>query len=62
MTLPQVILDRMRLAEEHGRARDEGLAIARELVAEVAGRVQGLQITVASGALDTAWTCSSFQL
>jgi homocysteine S-methyltransferase len=54
VNVPQEILDRMRAAEEQGRARDEGLSIARELVAEVAGRVQGLQITVASGALDTA--------
>jgi homocysteine S-methyltransferase len=54
VTVPQDILDRMRIAEEQGRAREEGLTIARELVAEVAGRVQGLQITVASGALDTA--------
>jgi methionine synthase / methylenetetrahydrofolate reductase(NADPH) len=54
VTVPQEILDRMRLAEEQGRARDEGLTIAHELVAEVAGRVQGLQVTVASGALDTA--------
>jgi methionine synthase I (cobalamin-dependent)/5,10-methylenetetrahydrofolate reductase len=54
VTVPQEILDRMRLAEEQGRARDEGLTIARELVAEVAGRVQGLQVTVTSGALDTA--------
>jgi hypothetical protein len=30
------------------------LAIARELVAELAGRVQGLQVTVASGAVDAA--------
>jgi len=54
VTVPPEILDRMRIAEEQGRAREEGLSIARELVAEVAGRVQGLQITVASGALDTA--------
>jgi methionine synthase / methylenetetrahydrofolate reductase (NADH) len=48
------ILERMKVAEDAGRAREEGLAIARETVAAVADRVQGLQITVASGALDTA--------
>jgi methionine synthase / methylenetetrahydrofolate reductase (NADH) len=47
-------LERMKAAEEEGRAREEGLAIARETIASVADRVQGLQITVASGALDTA--------
>jgi methionine synthase / methylenetetrahydrofolate reductase(NADPH) len=63
VTVPPEILERMRLAEERGRAREEGLTIARELVAEVAGRVQGLQITVASGALDTALdVLHSFQL
>jgi methionine synthase / methylenetetrahydrofolate reductase(NADPH) len=52
--VPQEILDRMRVAEEQNRAREEGLSIAHEIVAEVAGRVQGFQVTVASGALDTA--------
>jgi methionine synthase / methylenetetrahydrofolate reductase(NADPH) len=54
VNVPTEILERMRTAEEAGRARDEGLAIAREVVAAVASHVQGLQITVASGALDTA--------
>ncbi len=54
VSVPDAVLDRMRCAEEAGRAREEGLAIARELVQNVAGRVQGLQITVASGAVDAA--------
>ena len=54
VSVPDAVLDRMRCAEEAGRAREEGLAIARELVVELAGRVQGLQITVASGAVDAA--------
>ena len=54
VSVPEAVLDRMRRAEDAGRARDEGLAIARELVAELAGRVQGLQVTVASGAVDAA--------
>jgi hypothetical protein len=49
-----VVLERMRCAEEAGRARDEGLAIAREIVLELADRVQGLQITVASGDVGAA--------
>jgi homocysteine S-methyltransferase len=52
--VPESVLDRMRHAEEEGRGAEEGLAIARELVAELAGRVQGLQVTVASGAVDRA--------
>jgi homocysteine S-methyltransferase len=52
--VPQEIIDRMKAAEDERRAREEGLAIARETVAAVADRVQGLQVTVASGALDTA--------
>jgi len=54
VSVPPEIIERMRQAEEAGGAREEGLAIARELGAELAGRVQGLQITIASGALDTA--------
>ena len=54
VSVPEAVLDRMRRAEDAGRARDEGLAIARELVAELAGRVQGVQVTVASGAVDAA--------
>ncbi len=53
MVTPEII-ERMKAAEDEGRAREEGLAIARDIVASVADRVQGLQITVASGALDTA--------
>jgi homocysteine S-methyltransferase len=54
VTVPLSILERMQRAEGEGRARDEGMAIARELVAELAGRVQGLQITVPAGAFETA--------
>jgi homocysteine S-methyltransferase len=54
VTVPNTVLERMRSAEEAGRAREEGLAIARELVTELAGQVQGLQITVASGAVASA--------
>jgi homocysteine S-methyltransferase len=54
VSVPESVLDRMRRAEDDGRAAEEGLAIARELVAELAGRVQGLQITVASGAVARA--------
>jgi methionine synthase / methylenetetrahydrofolate reductase(NADPH) len=51
--VPAETLERMRLAEEAGRARDEGLEIASELVGELAGSVQGLQLTVPAGSFDT---------
>ena len=54
VSVPAPVIERMRAAEEAGRARDEGLLIARELVAELSGRVQGLQITVPAGAFETA--------
>jgi homocysteine S-methyltransferase len=52
--VPPAIIERMRRAESSGRGPEEGLAIAREIVSEVSGLVQGLQITVASGAIETA--------
>ena len=54
VSVPDGVMDRMRSAEDAGRAREEGLAIARELVRDLVDKVQGLQITVASGAVDSA--------
>ncbi len=54
VSVPETILERMRRAEESGAGREEGMRIARELVGELAGRVQGLQITVPAGAFETA--------
>jgi homocysteine S-methyltransferase len=51
--VPAETLERMRLAEEAGRAREEGLEIASELVGKLAGSVQGLQLTVPAGSFDT---------
>ena len=42
--VPAALVDRMRAAETAGTAADEGLAIAREIAAELRGMVQGLQI------------------
>ncbi len=42
--VPDALIERMRRAEAAGRAADEGLAIAREIVAELRPMVQGLQI------------------
>lgn len=50
--VPDAVLDRMRRAESDGRAADEGLAIAREIAAEVRPLVQGIQISTAPRAVD----------
>ena len=52
--IPDAILDRMRRAEALGRAADEGLAIAREVAAEIRPLVRGVQISTAPRALEMA--------
>jgi homocysteine S-methyltransferase len=52
--VPDSIVQRMREAESEGRAGAEGLAIAREIAAEVRPLVQGLQISTAAGSVATA--------
>ena len=52
--VPDAVLARMRQAEAAGRAADEGLAIAREIAAEVRPLVQGVQISTAPKAVDMA--------
>jgi methionine synthase / methylenetetrahydrofolate reductase(NADPH) len=52
--VPDAVLDRIRRAEAAGRAADEGLAIAREIAAEVRTLVQGVQISTAPRAVDVA--------
>jgi len=52
--VPDTIVDRMRRAEAAGRAAAEGLAIASELAAEVRAHVQGIQISTAAGAVESA--------
>ncbi len=42
--VPAGILERMQAAESRGRAREEGVAIARETVAALADKVQGFQV------------------
>ena len=44
----------MRRAEIAGRAADEGVAIAREIVAAIRPMVQGIQISTAADAVPTA--------
>ena len=52
--VPDAVVDRMRRAEAQGGAAAEGLAIAREIAAEIRPMVQGLQISTASGAVEAA--------
>jgi methionine synthase I (cobalamin-dependent)/5,10-methylenetetrahydrofolate reductase len=52
--VPDVLLERMRRADGEGRAMDEGLAIARDIAAEVRPLVQGVQISTAPRAIDMA--------
>lgn len=50
--VPAAVVERMRDAEGRGQAAAEGLAIAREVMADIRGLVQGLQISAAAGAVD----------
>jgi methionine synthase I (cobalamin-dependent)/5,10-methylenetetrahydrofolate reductase len=52
--VPEVVLDRMRRADADGRAAEEGLAIAREIAAEIRPLVRGVQISVTPKAIDMA--------
>jgi len=52
--VPETVLERLRRAEAEGRAAEEGLAIASEVAAAIRPHVQGIQISTASGAIDSA--------
>jgi homocysteine S-methyltransferase len=54
--VPQRIIDRMRRAEERGPdfALSEGVAMAREMVEQVRGLVQGIQISTPLGRVEAA--------
>ena len=52
--VPDGVVERMRYAEADGRAAAEGLAIASEIAAGVRPYVQGIQISTAAGAVDSA--------
>jgi homocysteine S-methyltransferase len=52
--VPDAVVERMRRADAAGRAAEEGLAIAREIAAEVRPLVQGVQISTAPKAVDMA--------
>src|SRR5262249_34723595 len=52
--VPEPLLDRMRRADGAERAVQEGIAIAREIAAELRGRVQGVQVSTQSGNIEAA--------
>jgi methionine synthase / methylenetetrahydrofolate reductase(NADPH) len=52
--VPDSVVARMQRAEAAGRAAEEGLAIAREVAAEIRPLVRGIQISTASGAVEAA--------
>jgi homocysteine S-methyltransferase len=54
VSVSAAVVERMRRAEAAGSAAAEGLAIASEIVAEVRPHVQGIQISTAAGAIDSA--------
>jgi homocysteine S-methyltransferase len=54
VSVSDAVVERMRRAEAAGRAGAEGLAIASEIAAEVRTYVQGIQISTAAGAIDSA--------
>jgi homocysteine S-methyltransferase len=56
ISLPDHVLDRMARAQEHGKeaAQAEGLRIAREMLEEVRGIVQGVQVSAPFGRVQLA--------
>ena len=54
VSVPDAVLERMREADAAGRASEEGIAIAREVVSGIRSMVQGIQITTAAGAIAAA--------
>src|SRR5476649_311622 len=52
--VPDALLDRIRRADGAEAAAHEGVAIAREIAAELRGIVQGLQVSTQSGDIEAA--------
>ena len=52
--VPAAVVERMRRAENDGRAAAEGILIAREVAGEIRPLVQGLQISTGAGAIEAA--------
>ena len=54
VSVPEPLVERMRRAESRGDEEAEGLAISRELAAELLPLVQGIQVAAPSGRIDLA--------
>jgi homocysteine S-methyltransferase len=54
VSVPQVVLDRMARAHEENRERDEGEAIAIEVLHKVRDRVRGIQVAAPFGRIRSA--------
>jgi methionine synthase / methylenetetrahydrofolate reductase(NADPH) len=52
--VPDALLDRMRAADGPEGAKAEGIAIAREILSQIRGAVQGIQVSTASGDINAA--------
>jgi 5,10-methylenetetrahydrofolate reductase len=52
--VPEAVVERMRRADANGHAAAEGLAIAREIAAEIRPLVQGIQISTAGNSIESA--------
>jgi 5,10-methylenetetrahydrofolate reductase len=52
--VPDSLLDRMRRADGQEAANQEGVAIARQIAAELRSTVQGVQVSTQSGDIDAA--------
>ena len=52
--VPDEIVERMRRADLTGTAKAEGIAIARETLTAIRSLVQGVQISTAAGAAQSA--------
>jgi hypothetical protein len=48
------VMERMRKAELAGKAREEGIAIARDTVEQIGDQVQGIQVSAPFGRYQAA--------
>jgi homocysteine S-methyltransferase len=54
VTVPEHIMKRMRTTKSKEEALNEGLTIAREMVEQIKGRVQGIQVSAPFGKIKHA--------
>jgi homocysteine S-methyltransferase len=55
VTVPDALVARMRTAEAAGGAEPEGVAIARELLADLRPMAQGVHVFTLSGTVERAF-------